>query len=97
MQPFGLALGAAVLTTVACRAYAFTATSSGGARFAGRATLSHHLPPPATVLTPPDEAEARDGVLQPGHEYTLAVGTVLAGGNASFVETTFATPDKESP
>ena len=36
-----------------------------------------------------------DGVLQPGHGYTLALGTVLAGGNASFVETTFATAGQE--
>jgi len=31
------------------------------------------------------------GLLQPGTEYQLGVGTELAGGNASFIETTFVT------
>lgn len=36
-----------------------------------------------------------DGVLAPGREYQLALGTVTAEGNASFVETTFVTTGKE--
>jgi hypothetical protein len=47
------------------------------------------LPGTATSFAVPD------GVLQPGHGYTLALGTVLAGGNASFVETTFATAPRD--
>jgi hypothetical protein len=52
-------------------------------------TLSVTLPGSATAFAVPD------GVLQPGREYTLAVGAVLPGGNASFVETSFATAGKE--
>jgi hypothetical protein len=52
-------------------------------------TLSVTLPGTAAAFAVPD------GVLQPGREYTLAVGVVLAGGNASFVETSFATAGKE--
>jgi hypothetical protein len=36
-----------------------------------------------------------DSVLEPGHGYTLALGTVHESGNASFVETAFATAGKE--
>ena len=52
-------------------------------------TLSVTLPGTATAFTVPD------GLLQPGREYTLAVGAVLPGGNASFVETSFATAGRE--
>jgi hypothetical protein len=51
--------------------------------------LTVTLPGTATSFAVPD------GVLQPGHGYTLALGTVLAGGNASFVETTFATAPRD--
>lgn len=51
--------------------------------------LTVRLPGSATSFAVPD------GVLQPGHGYTLAIGTVLAGGNASFVETSFGTAGKE--
>ena len=51
--------------------------------------LSITLPGAATAFAVPD------GVLQPGREYTLAVGAVLPGGNASFVETSFATAGQE--
>lgn len=47
--------------------------------------LSVTLPGSATSFAVPE------GVLQPGHAYTLAIGTVATGGNASYVETTFAT------
>src|SRR5512134_1879525 len=43
--------------------------------------LSITLPGTATAFAVPD------GLLQSGREYTLAVGAVLPGGNASFVET----------
>jgi len=121
-------------------AYAFAGVAAGGDRYAGTATLSHRLPPTATVLSPVDEAEdvaiaglvitwtpaadvmayvvtveqpeldfslsvrlpgsaaafvVPDGVLQPGREYQLALGTVTAEGNASFVETMFVTTGKE--
>ena len=51
--------------------------------------LTVTLPGSATSFAVPD------GVLQPGHGYGLALGAVLAGGNASFVETTFATAGNE--
>ena len=51
--------------------------------------LTVRLPGSATSFAVPD------GVLQPGHGYTLAIGTVMAGGNASFVETSFATAGNE--
>lgn len=120
--------------------YRFAGTTASGDRYAGEATLSHDLPPAASVVTPADEAEGvpltglritwtpvpdvdhyvvtleqsdlgfeltvtlpgsagsfavPDGVLEPGHEYTLALGTVHESGNASFVETSFTTADKE--
>ena len=52
-------------------------------------TLSVTLPGTATAFAVPD------GLLQPGREYTLAVGAVLPGGNASFAETSFGTAGKE--
>jgi len=52
-------------------------------------SLSARLPGSATAFVVPD------GVLQPGHEYQIALGTVASGGNTSFVETTFATSGKE--
>jgi hypothetical protein len=52
-------------------------------------TLSVTLPGLATAFAVPD------GVLQPGREYTLAIGAVLPGGNASFIETSFATAGRE--
>ena len=52
-------------------------------------SLSVTLPATTTAFAVPD------GVLQPGREYTLALGTVLAGGNASYVETSFATAGRE--
>ena len=48
-------------------------------------TLTVRLPASATSFQVPD------GVLRPGQEYQLAIGTVLAGGNTAFVETTFTT------
>lgn len=51
--------------------------------------LSVTLPGSATSFAPPE------GVLQPGHAYTLAIGTVATGGNASYVETTFATAARD--
>ncbi len=36
-----------------------------------------------------------DGFLAAGTEYKIAIGTVTAGGNSSFVETTFSTAKKE--
>jgi hypothetical protein len=51
--------------------------------------LTVTLPGSATSFAVPD------GVLQPGNGYTLAIGTVQADGNASFVETSFATAGKE--
>jgi hypothetical protein len=120
--------------------YTFAGATTAGDRYASEATLSHALPPAASVVTPADETEGvgvtgvrvtwtpvpgvasyvvtleqpelafeltvtlpgsatsfgvPDGVLQPGFGYTLALGTVLDGGNASFVETTFATAPKE--
>jgi len=36
-----------------------------------------------------------DGFLLPGTEYQLAIGTVSAEGNVSFVETTFTTAGKK--
>lgn len=47
--------------------------------------LSVTLPRSATSFAVPD------GVLQPSQGYTLAIGTVAKGGNASYVETSFAT------
>lgn len=47
--------------------------------------LSVTLPRSATAFAVPD------GLLQPGEGYTLAIGTVAKGGNASYVETSFAT------
>lgn len=47
--------------------------------------LSVSLPGTATSFAVPD------GVLRAGHAYTLAIGTVAKGGNASYVETTFVT------
>jgi hypothetical protein len=47
--------------------------------------LAVTLPGSATSFAVPD------GVLQPGQAYTLAIGTVAKGGNASYVETTFVT------
>ena len=52
-------------------------------------TLSVTLDGTATAFAVPD------GLLQSGREYTLAVGAVLPDGNASFVETSFATAGKE--
>jgi hypothetical protein len=51
--------------------------------------LTVRLPGSATSFAVPD------GVLQPGNGYTLAIGTVQADGNASFVETSFATGGRE--
>ena len=36
-----------------------------------------------------------DGLLLPGIEYELSIGTVTEQGNISFVETTFTTRGKE--
>jgi hypothetical protein len=47
--------------------------------------LSLTLPGTTTTFAVPD------GVLQPGREYTLAIGALAAGGNATFIETSFAT------
>lgn len=54
-----------------------------------RFSLAARLPGSATAFVVPD------GVLQPGREYQIALGTVAEGGNTSFVETTFATGGKE--
>jgi hypothetical protein len=51
--------------------------------------LTVRLPGAATSFAVPD------GVLQPGHGYTLAVGAELAGGNVSVIETSFATAARE--
>jgi hypothetical protein len=47
--------------------------------------LSVTLPGSATSFAVPD------GVLRAGQSYTLAIGTVDKAGNASYVETSFAT------
>jgi len=47
--------------------------------------LSITLPRSATSFAVPD------GVLRAGQSYTLAIGAVARGGNASYVETSFAT------
>jgi hypothetical protein len=47
--------------------------------------LSVTLPRSATSFAVPD------GVLRAGQSYTLSIGAVARGGNASFVETSFAT------
>ena len=48
-------------------------------------TLSVTLPRSATSFAVPD------GVLRSGQSYTLAIGTLATGGNAAYVETSFAT------
>lgn len=52
-------------------------------------SLSARLPGSAAAFVVPD------GVLRPGREYQIAIGTVTTDGNTSFVETTFATAGKE--
>jgi hypothetical protein len=51
-------------------------------------TLTARLPASVTRFAVPD------GVLVPGREYQLGIGTVMAQGNSSFVETTFTTAGK---
>jgi hypothetical protein len=50
-------------------------------------TLEVRLPAAATSFSVPA------GFLRPGTEYELAIGTVTAGGNVSFVETSFTTAE----
>ena len=52
-------------------------------------TLSVTLPGTTTTFAVPD------GVLRPAREYTLAIGARLASGNATFIETSFATAGRE--
>jgi hypothetical protein len=51
-------------------------------------SLTAKLPKTTTRFAPPDN------FIQPGHEYTLGIGTVAGDGNISFVETSFATTAK---
>ena len=50
--------------------------------------LEARLPGTATSLVVPD------GLLRPGTEYELGIGTVSEAGNVSFVETSFTTADR---
>ena len=49
----------------------------------------------ATVPSSVTAFAVPDGFLLPDTEYTLAIGTVAAAGNTSFVETTFTTGGEE--
>jgi hypothetical protein len=51
-------------------------------------SLTARLPASVTRFAVPD------GVLVPGRQYQLGIGTVMAQGNSSFVETTFTTAGK---
>lgn len=50
--------------------------------------LKATLPASATTFTVPD------GLLRPGTSYQVGIGTLLEGGNVSFVETRFRTAEK---
>lgn len=116
--------------------YAFSGTTSAGARLVGQSTLSHRLPAPTTFVKPAPAAEnvpvtdlviawspvegaasyvvsikqrelhvqitallpgastsfaVPPGLLLPGRQYDLAIGTVTPEGNISEVQTTFTT------
>lgn len=116
--------------------YAFSGTTSAGARLVGQSTLRHRLPAPTTFVKPAPSAEnvpvtdlviawspvegaasyvvsikqkafhvqitallpgsstsvaVPPGLLLPGRQYDLAIGTVTHEGNISEVATTFTT------